>query len=232
MSETGAFTSRVAAVLRRRETLRIAAPAGAAVVIVGVLLGVFLSGGSDPDGSSEQSADIADRTAAETVGETVSPAEEETPDTADAGVSTPAVPATEEATEAATETADAGAATPAPTEPEEMAEAPPVPADIPGGDIGAGTEEEAAEPAPAVLEKPADDDDLVLADATPTPADPPAADCRRAGGSGRRAGSHGRGLKRLPTMSSSLPKTPLPSRMWRRTTGRPLMRKTKRLRRA
>ena len=75
MSETGTFTSRVAAVLRRRETLRIGAPAAAAVVIVGVLLGVFLTGGSDPDGSTGQSVDIEDRTA-ESTDATVSPADE------------------------------------------------------------------------------------------------------------------------------------------------------------
>ena len=63
MSETGNLTRRVADVLKRRETLRIAAPAGVAVVVVGVLLGVFLTGGPEPDGSSGQSVDIADRTA-------------------------------------------------------------------------------------------------------------------------------------------------------------------------
>ena len=88
MSETGTFTSRVAALLRRRETIRYGAPAAAAVVIVGVLLGVFLTGGSDPDGSSGQSVDIADRTA-ESADGTVAPAEDTTPDTADAGVATP-----------------------------------------------------------------------------------------------------------------------------------------------
>ena len=72
MSETGTFTSRVAATLRRRETLRIAAPAGAAVVVVGVLLGVFLTGGDEQDGTG-QSVDIADRAAESTV-DSVSPA--------------------------------------------------------------------------------------------------------------------------------------------------------------
>ena len=81
MSETGTFTGRVAAALRRRQTLRIAAPAGAAVVVVGVLLGVFLTGGDEQDGTG-QSVDIADRTAEEEVPApadtgTLKPAEEE-----------------------------------------------------------------------------------------------------------------------------------------------------------
>ena len=152
MSETGTFTGRVAAALRRRETLRIAAPAGVAVVVVGVLLGVFLTGGDEQDGTG-QSVDIADRTAESTV-DSVSPAEEEEPVAADAGVPTPAEP-----------------------KPEETAEAPPVPADVPGGDIDAGPEDEdTAAPTLAAPEKPTEDDTVETADATPTPADPPAGD--------------------------------------------------------
>ncbi len=128
MSETGTLTSRVAAALRRRETLRIAAPAGVAVVVVGVLLGVFLTGG-DEQGTSGQSVDIADRAV-----------EQAEPSTADAGALKPSE-------EEAPDTADAGAPEPAETKPEQTAEAPPVPADVPGGDIGAGVEdEETAEP--------------------------------------------------------------------------------------
>ena len=118
MSETGTFTGRVAAALRRRETLRIAAPAGVAVVVVGVLLGVFLTGGDEQEGTSGQSVDIADRTAESTV-DSVSPAEEAEPATADAGVPEPAE-----------------------LKPEQTAEALPVPADVPGGDIEAGPEDE------------------------------------------------------------------------------------------
>ena len=136
MSETGNLSRRVADVLKRRETLRIAAPAVAAVVVVGVLLGVFLTGGPEADGTSGQSVDIADRTADSAEQDSVSPGGE-----------------------AAPETADTGASAPAASTPEETAEAPPVPADIPGGDIGAGPqeEEETAEPAPAAPEKPAAD---------------------------------------------------------------------------
>ena len=132
MSETGNLTRRVADVLKRRETLRIAAPAGAAVVVVGVLLGVFLTGGPEADGTSGQSVDIADRTA-DNAADSVSPGGEAPSETADAGASAPAAPA-----------------------PEEMAEATPVPADIPGGDIGAGPQEdeETAGTAPAAPEKP------------------------------------------------------------------------------
>ena len=66
---------RAVAALQRRETLRIAAPAAGALVIVGVLLGVFLPGGSDsePGGQTGQTVDIADRTTettVETTGET------------------------------------------------------------------------------------------------------------------------------------------------------------------
>ena len=130
MSETGTFTSRVADVLKRRETLRIAAPAGAAVVVVGVLLGVFLTGGDEPDETTGQSVEIADSTA-----ESVSPAGEAEPTTADAGTIAPA-----EGTAPAT--ADADAPTPAEPKPDETAEAPPVPADVPGGDIDAGPAED------------------------------------------------------------------------------------------
>ena len=93
--------------LRRRETLRIGAPAAAAVVVVGVLLGVFLTGGSEPDGSTGQSVDIADSTA-ESPDASVTPTDEAAPDTADAGVTTPAAPETEETAEATAE-ATAGA---------------------------------------------------------------------------------------------------------------------------
>ena len=130
MSETGTFTSRVADVLKRRETLRIAAPAGAAVVVVGVLLGVFLTGGDEPDETTGQSVEIADSTAESTV-DSVSPAGEAEPTTADAATTAPAE-------ETAPTTADAGAPKPAEPKPEETAEAPPVPADVPGGDIDAG----------------------------------------------------------------------------------------------
>ena len=163
MSETGTFTSRVADVLKRRETLRIAAPAGAAVVVVGVLLGVFLTGGDEPDETTGQSVEIADSTV-----ESVSPAGEAEPTTADAGTIAPAE-------ETAPATADAP--TPAEPKPDEMVEAPPVPADVPGGDIDAGPEEEdTAEPAPAAPEKPTEADTGEMAEATPTPADPPDGD--------------------------------------------------------
>ena len=154
MSETGNLTRRVADVLKRRETLRIAAPAGAAVVVVGVLLGVFLTGGPEADGTSGQSVDIADRTA-ENVEQGTAPADE-----------------------AALETADAGASAPDASTPEETAEAPPVPVDIPGGDIGAGPQEdeETAGTAPAAPEKPTGTADVETDEATPTPADPPSGD--------------------------------------------------------
>ena len=209
MSETGTFTSRVADVLTRRETLRIAAPAGAAVVVVGVLLGVFLTGGDEPDETTGQSVEIADSTA-ESAGESVSPAKEETPATADVSASTPVEPKPEETAEAtpaapekptgddAIETAEATPAAPEkPTGDDaiETAEAPPVPADVPGGDIDAGPpEDETAEATPAAPEKPIETAAVETAEATPTPADPPAGDgrYRRAGGRGGRARCGGR----------------------------------------
>ena len=75
MNQIGQTASRVAAALRQRRTLRIAAPAGAAVVVVGVLLGVFLTGGAEPDGPTGQSVDITERTA-EASGDGTSPADE------------------------------------------------------------------------------------------------------------------------------------------------------------
>ena len=145
MSETGTFTSRVADVLTRRKTLRIAAPAGAAVVVVGVLLGVFLTGGDEPDETTGQSVEIADSTA-ESAGESVSPTDDSTTTTADTGAASQAEPADagtgDPADETAPATADVDAPTPAEPKPQERAEAPPVPADVPGGDIDAGPPEE------------------------------------------------------------------------------------------
>ena len=74
MSETSQITQRVVAALRRRETIRIAAPAAAAVVVVGVLLGVFLTGGSETGEPSGQTVAIAERTADTAGADTVEPA--------------------------------------------------------------------------------------------------------------------------------------------------------------
>ena len=85
MRDIGQITSRVAAALQRRETLRVAVPAAVAVVVAGVLLGVFLPGGSDPEagGSSGTTVAIAERTA-DASGNGAPPADGAPADTADA----------------------------------------------------------------------------------------------------------------------------------------------------
>ena len=85
MRDIGQITSRVAAALQRRETLRIAVPAAVAVVVAGVLLGVFLPGGSDPEagGSSGTTVAIAERTA-DASGNGAPPADGAPADTVDA----------------------------------------------------------------------------------------------------------------------------------------------------
>ncbi len=83
MSESGQVVQRAVAFMRRRETIRIAAPVAGAVVVIGVLLGVFLPGGPESDGSSGQTVDIAERAAE-------SAADEATADTPDASEATAA----------------------------------------------------------------------------------------------------------------------------------------------
>lgn len=100
MTETGQRVRRAVAALQKRETLRIAAPVAAAVVIAGVLLSVFLPGGPESDEPSEQTVDIAER-ADEATADGGQPADDATAEASASAASTPDA-------QASGETADAG----------------------------------------------------------------------------------------------------------------------------
>ena len=83
MNEPGQTIRRATAYLRRRETLRIAAPVAGVIIVAGILLGVFLPGGPESDGPTGQTVDIADRET-EASADGAPPADEARADTTDA----------------------------------------------------------------------------------------------------------------------------------------------------
>ena len=83
MNEPGQTIRRATAYLRRRETLRIAAPVAGVIIVAGILLGVFLPGGPESDGPTGQTVDIADRET-EASADGAPPADEAPADTTDA----------------------------------------------------------------------------------------------------------------------------------------------------